>query len=49
MNEQNTSKGKLRRRVVTTESFIAEVEEIYGDRYNYSKVDMCLHIICSYE
>ena len=39
MNEQDTSKGKLRRRVVTTESFIAEVEEIYGDRYDYSKVD----------
>lgn len=27
------------RRTVTTESFIAEAKEIYGDRYDYSKVD----------
>ena len=30
---------ELCRRVVTTESFIAEAKEIYGDRYDYSKVD----------
>ena len=29
---------ELCRRVVTTESFIAEAHEIYGDRYDYSKV-----------
>ncbi len=43
MNEQDTPKGnrslKLCKRVVTTESFIAEAKEIYGDRYDYSKVD----------
>ena len=43
MNEQDTAKGnrsqELCRRVVTTESFIAEAKEIYGDRYDYSKVD----------
>ena len=43
MNEQETTKGnrslELCRRVVTTESFIAEAKEIYGDRYDYSKVD----------
>ena len=43
MNEQDTAKGnrsqELCRRVVTTESFIAEAQEIYGDRYDYSKVD----------
>ena len=42
MNEQDTSKGnrslELCRRVVTTESFIAEAKDIYGDRYDYSKV-----------
>lgn len=27
------------RRTVTTESFIAEAKEIYGDRYDYSKVE----------
>ena len=43
MNEQNTSQGnrslELCKRVLTTESFIAEAKEIYGDRYDYSKVD----------
>ena len=43
MNEQETPKGnrsqELCRRVVTTDSFIAEAKEIYGDRYDYSKVD----------
>ncbi len=43
MNEQDTAKNnrslELCRRVVTTESFIAEAKEIYGDRYDYSKVD----------
>ena len=42
MSEQETSKNnrsqELCRRVVTTESFIAEAKEIYGDRYDYSKV-----------
>lgn len=43
MNEQKTSQVnrsiELCRRTVTTESFIAEAKEIYGDRYDYSKVD----------
>lgn len=43
MNEQDTPKGnrsqELCRRVVTTEPFIAEAKDIYGDRYDYSKVD----------
>jgi len=43
MNEQETPKGnrslELCKRVVTTESFIAEAKEIYSDRYDYSKVD----------
>lgn len=43
MNEQETSQGnrslELCKRVVTTDSFIAEAKEIYGDRYDYSKVD----------
>lgn len=43
MNDQDTSKGnrslELCKRVVTTESFISEAKEIYGDRYDYSKVD----------
>ena len=30
---------ELCRRVVTTESFIAEAKEIYGERYDYSKVE----------
>lgn len=30
---------ELCKRVVTTESFIAEAKEIYGDHYDYSKVD----------
>ena len=42
----------LCRRTVTTESFIAEAKEIYGDRYDYSKVeyknrDHRVTIICS--
>ena len=44
MNEQDTSQNNNRslelcRRMVTTESFIAEAKEIYGNRYDYSKVD----------
>ena len=43
MSEQETTQGnrslELCKRVVTTESFIAEAKEIYGDRYDYSKVD----------
>ncbi len=43
MNEQDTSQNnrslELCKRVVTTESFIAEAKEIYGDRYDYSKVE----------
>ena len=43
MNGQETPNGnrsiELCRRVVTTESFIAEAKEIYGNRYDYSKVD----------
>lgn len=43
MDEQEKSQGnrslELCRRVVTTESFIAEAKEIYGNRYGYSKVD----------
>lgn len=36
---QNNRSLELCRRVVTTESFIAEAKEIYGDRYDYNKVD----------
>jgi DNA polymerase-3 subunit epsilon len=43
MNEQDIAKNnrsqELCRRVVTTESFIAEAKEIYGDHYDYSKVN----------
>lgn len=43
MVEQDKSKTsrsiELCKRVVTTESFIAEAKEIYGDSYDYSKVD----------
>ena len=38
-NSQSNRSIALCRRVVTTESFIAEAKEIYGDRYDYSKVD----------
>ena len=42
MNEQDKSQSnrslELCRRVVTTESFIVEAKEIYGDHYDYSKV-----------
>ena len=37
MSQSNRSL-ELCRRVVTTESFIAEAKEIYGERYDYSKV-----------
>ena len=37
-NTQNNRSLELSKRVVTTESFIAEAKEIYGDRYDYSKV-----------
>ena len=36
---QSSRSIELCRRIVTTESFIAEAKEIYGDRYDYSKVD----------
>ena len=43
MTEQDENQGnrslELCRRVVTTESFIAEAKEIYGGRYDYSKVE----------
>ena len=42
MEEQNTNQNRsleLCRRTVTTESFTAEAKEIYGDRYDYSKVE----------
>lgn len=43
MAEQETNQAnrslELCKRVVTTESFIAEAKEIYGDRYDYSKVE----------
>lgn len=43
MPEQNENLNnrslELCRRVVTTESFIAEAKEIYGDRYDYSTVE----------
>ena len=43
MAEQNENLSnrsfELCRRVVTTESFIAEAKELYGDRYDYSKVE----------
>lgn len=39
-NQEITNRSiELCRRVVTTESFIAEAKEIYGDKYDYSKVD----------
>ena len=39
-NEEQANRSlELCKRVVTTESFIAEAKEIYGDRYDYSKVD----------
>lgn len=37
-NQSNRSL-ELCKRVVTTESFIAEAKELYGDRYDYSKVE----------
>lgn len=42
MEEQNKPVNRsveLCRRVVTTESFIAEAKEIYDDKYDYSKVE----------
>lgn len=38
-NYLNNRSIELCRRTVTTESFIAEAKEIYGDRYDYSKVE----------
>ena len=38
-DNQNNRSLELCKRVVTTESFIAEAKEIYGDRYDYSRVD----------
>jgi DNA polymerase-3 subunit epsilon len=35
----NNRSLELCKRVVTSESFIAEAKEIYGDRYDYSKVE----------
>ena len=37
-DSQNNRSLELCRRTVTTESFIAEAKEVYGDRYDYSKV-----------
>ena len=37
--KQGNRSLELCKRVVITESFIAEAKEIYGDRYDYSKVD----------
>lgn len=43
MAEQDKTKNnrsiELCRRTVTTESFIEEAKAIYGDRYDYSKVN----------
>lgn len=39
IERQGNRSLELCKRVVTTESFIAEAKEIYGDRYDYSKVD----------
>ena len=42
MTEQDSSQNRsleMCRRTVTTESFIAEAKAIYGDRYDYSKVE----------
>lgn len=36
---QNNRSLELCQRVVTTESFIAEAKEVYGDRYDYTKVE----------
>ena len=38
IEKQGNRSLELCRRVVTTESFIAEAKEIYGERYDYSKV-----------
>ena len=51
-NSQNNRSIELCRRVVTTESFIAEAKGIYGDRYDYNKVvyknkDHRVTIVCS--
>ena len=37
--KQGNRSQELCKRVVTTESFIAEAKEIYGNRYDYSKAD----------
>ena len=41
LNSNNNSNRSLElcRRVVTTDSFIREAKDVYGDRYNYSKVE----------
>ena len=38
-NSESNRSLELCRRVVTTESFIREAIEIYGDRYKYDKVE----------
>ena len=38
-NTKSNRSLELCKRVVTTDSFIREAKEIYGDRYNYSKVE----------
>ena len=38
-NSESNRSLELCRRVVTTDSLIREAKEIYGDRYDYSKVD----------
>lgn len=52
IEKQGNRSIELCKRVVTTESFIAEAKEIYGDRYDYSKVeyknrDHRVTIVCS--
>ena len=39
IDSQSNRSLELCKRVITTESFIAEAKEKYGDRYDYSKVD----------
>ena len=39
VDSPNNRSIELCKRVVTTESFIVEAKEIYGERYDYSKVE----------
>ena len=38
-NAQNNRSIELCKRVVTTDSFVTEAKEVYGDCYDYSKVN----------